>query len=146
MARGELSEALAVVEQWLDAVERRDAGRLEALTADDVEVAGPLGTTRRRDVLLPWLARAGFSARTLRCWSGAGGAVVVEQAATWSDRTTGAAQGSADQPAQACARTSSSGPSPASRPVPGRRPAWVCAGRRRSPGPGSAPGAGAHRR
>jgi hypothetical protein len=41
------------------------------------------------------MARAGFSARPLRWFCGAGGAVVVEQDATWSDPATGDVRGGA---------------------------------------------------
>jgi hypothetical protein len=41
------------------------------------------------------MARAGFTARPLRWFCGAGGAVVVEQDATWADPATGAERGRA---------------------------------------------------
>ena len=86
---------LAVVEAWLDAVDRADAGVAMALCAPDVEVVGPRGTVRGREVLGPWMARAGFTARPLRWFCGADGAVVVEQDATWVDPATGAERGRA---------------------------------------------------
>ena len=43
-------------------------------------------------VFSDWRARAGFSATTLRWSCGAGGTVVVEQAAAWDDVATGEAQ------------------------------------------------------
>ncbi len=86
---------LAVVEAWLDAVDRADAGAAMALCAPDLEVVGPRGSVRGREVLAPWMARAGFSARPLRWFCGAGGAVVVEQDATWSDPATGDVRGRA---------------------------------------------------
>ncbi len=86
---------LAVVEAWLDAVDRADAAAATALCAPDVEVVGPRGSVRGREVLGPWMARAGFSARPLRWFCGADGAVVVEQDATWVDPATGAARGRA---------------------------------------------------
>jgi SnoaL-like domain len=85
---------LGVVEAWLDAVDRADTAAAVALWASDLEVVGPRGTARGREVLGPWLARAGFSARPLRWFCGTGG-VVVEQEATWSDPATGAERGRA---------------------------------------------------
>jgi ketosteroid isomerase-like protein len=86
---------LGVVEAWLDAVDRADAAAATALCAPDVEVVGPRGSVRGREVLGPWMARAGFSARPLRWFCGADGAVVVEQDATWVDPATGVARGRA---------------------------------------------------
>ena len=85
---------LAVVEAWLDAVDRADAAAAMALCAPDVEVVGPRGSVRGREVLGPWMARAGFSARPLRWFCGADG-VVVEQDAAWADPATGAERGRA---------------------------------------------------
>ena len=81
---------LGVVAAWLGAVERADVPAAMALCAPDVEVVGPRGGVRGREVLGPWLARAGFTARPLRWFCGAGGAVVVEQDATWAGPATGA--------------------------------------------------------
>jgi SnoaL-like domain len=86
---------LGVVEAWLDAVDRADAAAAMALCAPDIEVVGPRGGGRGREVLGPWMARAGFAARPLRWFCGAGGAVVVEQDATWTDPATGADRGRA---------------------------------------------------
>lgn len=93
---------LAVVEAWLDAVDRADAAAATALCAPDVEVVGPRGSVRGREVLGPWMARAGFSARPLRWFCGADGAVVVEQDATWVDPATGAERGRAVVAARFC--------------------------------------------
>ncbi len=86
---------LAVVEAWLAAADRADAPAMTALSAPDLEVVGPRGTVRGREVLGPWLARAGFSATPLRWFCGADGAVVVEQDAAWADPSTGAGRGRA---------------------------------------------------
>ena len=91
---------LGVVEAWLDAVDRADAAAATALCAPDLEVAGPRGSVRGREVLAPWLARAGFTARPLRWFCGAGGSVVVEQDATWTDPATGTERGRAVVAAQ----------------------------------------------
>jgi len=64
--------SLAIVEEWLDAVNRGDGVRLEQLTHDEVEIVGPRGSGRAdRRVLSEWLTRAGFSAEPLR-WFGGG--------------------------------------------------------------------------
>ena len=86
---------LGVVGAWLDAVDRADTAAAVALCAPDLEVVGPRGTVRGRQVLRPWMARAGFTTRPLRWFCGAGGAVVVEQEATWADPATGAERGRA---------------------------------------------------
>ena len=91
---------LGVVEAWLDAVDRADAAAATALCAQDLEVVGPRGSVRGREVLAPWLARAGFTARPLRWFCGAGGSVVVEQDATWIDPATGTERGRAVVAAQ----------------------------------------------
>ncbi len=84
-----------MVEAWLAAADRADAPAMTALSAPDLEVVGPRGTVRGREVLGPWLARAGFSATPLRWFCGADGAVVVEQDAVWADPSTGAGRGRA---------------------------------------------------
>ncbi len=86
---------LAVVEAWLSAVDRADAAAAMALSAPDLEVTGPRGTVRGREVLAPWMNRAGFTATPLRWFCGADGAVVVEQDAVWADPVTGADRGRA---------------------------------------------------
>lgn len=91
---------LGVVAAWLDAVDRADAAAATALCAPDLEVVGPRGSVRGREVLAPWLARAGFTARPLRWFCGAGGSVVVEQDATWIDPATGTERGRAVVAAQ----------------------------------------------
>lgn len=91
MSRG----ALAVVDSWLDAMNRADAQRVQQLSAEDVEIEGPRGIVRGRSILADWLARAGFSARSRRWFCGEDGRVVVEQDARWVDVETGADQGRA---------------------------------------------------
>jgi hypothetical protein len=81
---------LGVVHGWLDAVNDGDAARLVALTTPQVEIVGPRGAgPADREVLAGWLARSGFSARSLRWFCGAGGDVVVEQEARWRDGAGG---------------------------------------------------------
>jgi hypothetical protein len=87
--------SLAVVEEWLTAVNHADGSRVEELSAEDVEIAGPRGATKGRRVLAEWMARADFSAESLRWFCGADGRVVVEQEARWVDPTTKAELGRA---------------------------------------------------
>ena len=87
--------SLGVVEEWLSAVNHGDNQRVEELSAEDVEIVGPRGSARGRQVLADWLARAGFSADALRWFCGPDGRVVVEQEARWSDVESGALLGRA---------------------------------------------------
>lgn len=86
---------LGVVAAWLDAVDRADAAAATAWCAPDLEVVCARGSARSREVLAPWPARAGSTARPLRWSCGAGGPVVVEQDATWIDPATGTERGRA---------------------------------------------------
>lgn len=87
--------ALAVVEQWLAAVNGGNRRLLQELSAEDVEIVGPRGSAHGRQVLADWMGRAGFSAEALRWFCGADGNVVVEQNGRWSDPATGAELGRA---------------------------------------------------
>lgn len=85
---------LAVVEQWLAAVNDEDVARLEALTSEPVEIVGPRGHgTMARHVLGEWIARAGFRSRPLHWFCGGDGRVVVEQLGHWRDVATGEVRG-----------------------------------------------------
>jgi hypothetical protein len=77
--------SLAVVEEWLAAVNAADGARLQRVTAERVEIVGPRGAGRvdRRE-LTAWLARSGFAATSLRWFCGGDGTVVVEQDARWA--------------------------------------------------------------
>lgn len=88
--------SLAVVEEWLAAVNAADSTRLQRVTAERVEVVGPRGAgpIERRE-LTDWLARSGFAAMSLRWFCGSDGTVVVEQDARWVDPLTAASRGRA---------------------------------------------------
>jgi len=88
--------ALAVVEEWLAAVDAADGARLQRVTAEHVEIVGPRGAGRidRRE-LTGWLARSGFTATSLRWFCGGDGTVVVEQEAVWKGPATAMPRGSA---------------------------------------------------
>jgi hypothetical protein len=86
--------ALAVVEAWHAAVNDGSPGRVEALSAAQVQVLGPRGSgTVASEDLGAWMTRSGFSAVPKRWFCGADGTVVVEQAARWEDPTTGSVTG-----------------------------------------------------
>ncbi len=88
--------SLAIVEEWLEAVNRGDGVRLGQLKHEEVEIVGPRGSGRvDRRVLSEWLTRAGFSAEPLRWFCGGDGSIVVEQDARWIDVATGNEQGRA---------------------------------------------------
>lgn len=87
--------SLAVVERWMAAVNRGDASAVEGLSAETIEIVGPRGSVRGRDVLSGWLARSGFSAEAKRWFCGSDGRVVVEQDARWVDPASGAERGRA---------------------------------------------------
>jgi hypothetical protein len=87
--------SLAVVAGWLSAVNQQDTAKITDLSAADIEIIGPRGSARGRQVLVGWLARASFAASTLRWFCGADGRVVVEQDARWIDPATKAGQGRA---------------------------------------------------
>lgn len=84
-----MDEAIAVALAWQRASNERDRARLLALSAEDLAISGPRGTTRGRDAVLAWLDRAGLQVRTVRLFARAG-RVVVEQAGRWRDPATGA--------------------------------------------------------
>ena len=84
--RRHMSGELAVVEEWLDAVNRCDGATLTGLSHPEIEIVGPRGAGQMpSSVLSQWLLRAGFSAKPLRWFCGDDGRVVVEQAAQWHD-------------------------------------------------------------
>jgi hypothetical protein len=81
---------LAVVEQWLAAVNAGDGARVESLSHEQVDIVGPRGRgSAPRAVLSEWLGRSGFSSRPVRWFCGDDGLVVVEQDASWRDPATG---------------------------------------------------------
>ena len=79
---------------WHEALNAGDAERLAALAHPEVEIGGPRGSARGRQVLKDWVARANVSLEPLRSFQ-RGGTVVVEEAATWRDAQTGESVGTA---------------------------------------------------
>lgn len=75
---------LDVIEAWHTAVNAGDGVAAGALCTDDVQVGGPRGAGRGRDLLVGWVGHAGVRLQPLRWFCGGTGAV-VEQDARWAD-------------------------------------------------------------
>lgn len=86
---------LAVVRAWQEAVNARDADRVLALSAPDVEVVGPRGSGYGHDLLRQWLERAGVTLETRRAFA-RGDTVVVAQHGVWRSAETGGEPSGAD--------------------------------------------------
>jgi hypothetical protein len=67
---------------WHDAANTQNVQRLQALSSPDVEIVGPRGSGRGRELLRDWLGRAGATFAPKRVFA-RGNAVVVEQHAAW---------------------------------------------------------------
>lgn len=76
------AEPVSIVLAWHRAANSQDVERLLALSEEDIEIVGPRGSGRGRDLLRDWLSRAGATFEPQRTFS-AGGTVVVEQHAVW---------------------------------------------------------------
>ncbi len=72
----------------------RGAERLASLSHPEVEVGGPRGAARGRQVLKDWVGRANVHLEPLRSFH-SGRTVVVQEAATWRDLETGETTGEA---------------------------------------------------
>jgi hypothetical protein len=79
---------------WHEALNAGDAERAASLAHSEVEIGGPRGSARGRQVLKDWIGRANVSLEPLRSFK-RGGTVVVEEAATWSVAQTGETVGAA---------------------------------------------------
>jgi len=79
---------------WHEALNAGDSERLAALSHPEVEVGGPRGSARGRQVLEDWVGRANVRLEPLRSFQN-GRTVVVEEAATWRDARTGETTGEA---------------------------------------------------
>jgi hypothetical protein len=83
-----VSDPVEVARAWHEALDARDGDRLAALAAADVEVGGPRGVAKGRDVLLGWASRqagpVGFRAEPGRVYARAG-TTVTELHARWVD-------------------------------------------------------------
>jgi hypothetical protein len=83
-----MSDQIALIQAWHDALNRGDTDALLALSHDDIEVGGPRGSGHGSALLRDWVARAGIRLQPRR-WFAKDDALVVEQLATWRDPTTG---------------------------------------------------------
>ena len=90
MTGHELDNVLA----WHEALNAGDAESVASLAHPEVEVGGPRGSARGRQVLKDWVARANVRLEPLRSFK-CGGTMVVEEAATWRDAQTGESVGAA---------------------------------------------------
>jgi hypothetical protein len=86
----ELDNVLA----WHGALNAGDAEHVAALSHPEVEIGGPRGSARGRQVLKDWVVQANIRLEPLRSFK-RGGTVVVEEAATWRDAQTGEIVGAA---------------------------------------------------
>lgn len=83
------AENVEVVLAWHRAVNSQDADRLLALSSEDIEVVGPRGSGRGRELLREWLGRAGATFDPVKAFA-RGDTVVVAQHAVW--RTPGSTE------------------------------------------------------
>ena len=79
---------------WHEALNAGDADRVASFAHPEVEVGGPRGPARGRQVLKDWVGRANVRLEPLRSFR-RGGTVVVEESATWRDAQTGETTGAA---------------------------------------------------
>ncbi len=79
---------LDAVLAWHAALNAGDAEGVASLSHPEVEVGGPRGPARGRQVMKNWVARANVRLEPLRSFR-RGRTVVVEEAATWRDARTG---------------------------------------------------------
>jgi ketosteroid isomerase-like protein len=84
----QIESLVTLVRMWQEAVNSRDVARLVELSDPDIEVVGPRGSARGRQVLRDWLGRAGLHLETLRVFA-SGDVVVVAQQAVWRSVETG---------------------------------------------------------
>lgn len=85
---------IEAVLRWHEALNAGDAERLAALSHPEVEVGGPRGPARGRQILKDWVGRTNVRLEPLRLF-GRGPTVVVEEAASWRDAQTGETTGEA---------------------------------------------------
>ena len=86
--------ALEAVEAWHGALNSGDTDLLVSLSHPDVEIEGPRGSVRGREVLRDWFARATVTLEPGRRFV-RGDAVVFEETATWREGETGEKVGEA---------------------------------------------------
>ena len=80
--------------RWHEALNAGDAERLASLSHPEVEIGGPRGSARGRQVLKDWVGRANVTLEPLRPFH-RDRTVVVEETATWRDPSSGEKTGEA---------------------------------------------------
>jgi ketosteroid isomerase-like protein len=83
-----VTEALAIVLAWHEALNAGEVERLLALSSDDVEVGGPRGAGRGSQLLRDWVARANIQLEPGQAFQ-RGETVVVEERARWRSAESG---------------------------------------------------------
>jgi mannose-6-phosphate isomerase-like protein (cupin superfamily)/ketosteroid isomerase-like protein len=83
-----IENAIAIVQNWHDALNSGDVDRLATLLADDVEFGGPRGSGHGAAMVVDWARRAGIHLEPRR-WFQRDGDVVVVQSARWRAPETG---------------------------------------------------------
>ncbi len=83
---------VATVEAWHRLLNSGDVERLTALVDPNVEIGGPRGTSRGRDVFRAWFGRAGVELIPLRYFH-KGRVVVAEEDGRWHAPSGGGATG-----------------------------------------------------
>lgn len=86
--------AIALVQQWQDAVNRQNIPALLVVSDAQIELVGPRGTARGHETLADWVQHAGLRLITLRAFARAD-AVVFAQHGEWRSPETGAIIGEA---------------------------------------------------
>jgi ketosteroid isomerase-like protein len=71
-----------VVRAWIDAVNRGDQDKADALVTDSVSVIGPRGTSSGRDVVAAWVQYTQIRMTPVTVWVD-GDRVTVEAISTW---------------------------------------------------------------
>ncbi len=87
-----MSQHVAIVRAWHEALNAGDVERLVGLSSDDVEVGGPRGLGRGADLLREWFGRAGLRLAPRRFFH-RDQTVVVEQDAEWQASGAGESTG-----------------------------------------------------
>ncbi len=83
-----------VVRAWEQAVNELAIDRVLELSHPEIEIVGPRGIARGRDVLKDWLSRAGLTLETRRSFT-RDEAVVNDQHGVWRDVESGGVVGEA---------------------------------------------------
>lgn len=86
---------LQIAEAWQAAANAQDEAQLLALSHPEIEIVGPRGVARGREILTAWLERAGLTLTTRRRFM-RGDAAVLAQHGVWRSTQTDDVQGEAE--------------------------------------------------